>query len=69
MTPKAKIAIVGTGWWATHAHIPALLENPRAEMVLVDKNPAAVKAKLVTNTLIVCVHMKKISFTLPPIGL
>jgi predicted dehydrogenase len=44
MTTKAKIAIVGTGWWATHAHIPALLENLRAEMVLVDKNSAALKA-------------------------
>jgi predicted dehydrogenase len=44
MTTKAKIAIVGTGWWATHAHIPALLKNPRAELVLVDKNPTAVKA-------------------------
>src|SRR4030095_12540482 len=44
MTAKAKIAIVGTGWWATQAHIPALLENPRAELVLVDKNPAALQA-------------------------
>src|SRR5918911_1147625 len=41
---KAKIAVVGTGWWATTAHIPSLLENPRAEVVLVDKNPNALKA-------------------------
>jgi predicted dehydrogenase len=44
MTTKAKLALVGMGWWMTQAHIPALLENPRAEIVLVDKNPAALKA-------------------------
>lgn len=44
MTAKTKIAVVGTGWWATQAHIPALLENPRVQIVLVDKNPAALKA-------------------------
>src|SRR5574341_648895 len=44
MSEKAKIAVVGTGWWATTAHIPALLKNPRAEIVLVDKNPAALQA-------------------------
>lgn len=38
MTDKAKIAIIGTGWWATQAHIPALLNNPRAEIILVDRN-------------------------------
>ncbi|MCL4876619.1 MAG: Gfo/Idh/MocA family oxidoreductase [Anaerolineae bacterium] len=41
---KAKIAVIGTGWWATTAHLPALKENPRAEIVLVDKNPQALKA-------------------------
>src|SRR5687768_16753612 len=44
MATKAKIAVIGTGWWATQAHIPTLLENPRAEIVLVDKNPAALQA-------------------------
>ncbi|MHB8627450.1 MAG: Gfo/Idh/MocA family protein [Aggregatilineales bacterium] len=44
MASKVKIAVVGTGWWATTAHIPALKENPRAELVLVDKNPTALKA-------------------------
>src|SRR5258708_314949 len=44
MADKAKIAVIGTGWWATTAHIPSLKENPRAEIVLVDKNPAALKA-------------------------
>lgn len=45
MSEKVKIAVVGTGWWATTAHIPALLKNPRVEAVLlVDKNPAAARA-------------------------
>ena len=44
MTDKAKIAVIGTGWWATTAHIPALKANPRAEVVLVDRNPDALAA-------------------------
>ncbi len=44
MNNKVKIAVVGTGWWATAAHIPALVANPRAETILVDKNPRALKA-------------------------
>ena len=43
MIDQAKIAVIGTGWWATQAHIPALLENPRAEVILVDKNPEKLK--------------------------
>ena len=44
MSEKPAIAVVGTGWWATQAHIPALVKNPRVEVVLVDKNPNALKA-------------------------
>ena len=44
MSQKVKIAIIGTGWWATTAHIPTLKQNPRAEVILVDPNPAALKA-------------------------
>lgn len=45
MTDKAHIAVVGTGWWATTVHIPALLANPRAlPPVLVDKDPTRLKA-------------------------
>jgi predicted dehydrogenase len=43
MSTKAAIAVVGTGWWATQAHIPSLVNNPRVDVVLVDKNPAALK--------------------------
>src|SRR4051794_989769 len=31
----AKIAVIGTGWWATTAHLPALNANPAAEIVAV----------------------------------
>ena len=30
---KQRIAVIGTGWWATEHHIPSLLANPRAELV------------------------------------
>jgi predicted dehydrogenase len=43
MSDRVKIAIIGAGWWATQTHIPTLKENPRAEVVLVDKNPEALK--------------------------
>jgi predicted dehydrogenase len=33
MTEKARIAVIGTGWWATDTHIPGLLANPDAELV------------------------------------
>lgn len=39
---KARVAVVGTGWWSTTAHIPALKANPDAELVaLADKRPDA----------------------------
>jgi predicted dehydrogenase len=30
---RARIAVVGTGWWSTYTHIPGLLENPDAQLV------------------------------------
>lgn len=39
---KARIGIVGAGWWSTTAHLPALKENLDAELVSVaDKRPEA----------------------------
>jgi predicted dehydrogenase len=32
---KARIAVVGTGWWGTTAHLPALAIHPDAEIVAV----------------------------------
>ncbi|MDE0306918.1 MAG: Gfo/Idh/MocA family oxidoreductase [Albidovulum sp.] len=31
----ARIGVVGTGWWATTAHIPAAIANPRAEVAAI----------------------------------
>lgn len=33
MTKKARIAVIGAGWWATENHIPGLLANPDAELI------------------------------------
>lgn len=30
---KARIAVIGTGWWATYAHLPALVQRPDVEVV------------------------------------
>jgi predicted dehydrogenase len=35
LTTRARIGVIGTGWWATYAHLPALLSNPRAEVVAI----------------------------------
>ncbi|MBT3345737.1 MAG: Gfo/Idh/MocA family oxidoreductase [Gemmatimonadetes bacterium] len=40
MMQRARVAVIGTGWWATSVHIPALLENEAAELVaLCDRDP------------------------------
>jgi predicted dehydrogenase len=37
---KARIGIIGVGWWTTTAHIPGMLKNPDAELVAVaDRRP------------------------------
>ena len=42
---KARIAVVGAGWWATTAHIPAVQEDPNAELVAIcDRNGEKLKA-------------------------
>jgi predicted dehydrogenase len=35
---RIKCGVLGAGWWATFAHIPALLSHPRAELVAIQKN-------------------------------
>lgn len=31
----AKIGVIGTGWWATRAHLPAIVANPDADLVAI----------------------------------
>ena len=41
MTNKARIAVIGTGWWATDYHLPGLKSNPDAEVTAIcDTDPA-----------------------------
>lgn len=35
MPRKARIAVIGTGWWATTAHMPALRNHPSVEVVAI----------------------------------
>lgn len=32
---RARIGVVGAGWWATEFHIPALMDSPQAELVAI----------------------------------
>ena len=45
MPEKARIAVIGTGWWATTAHLPSLQEDPDAEIVAVSDLRPEVLAK------------------------
>ena len=43
MPDKARIAVIGTGWWATYAHIPTLKGHPDVDLVaLADSRPEVV---------------------------
>lgn len=45
MTQKARIGLIGAGWWATDTHIPALQRHPQAEIVAIcDANPTRLQA-------------------------
>src|SRR5882762_5603750 len=35
VSERARIGIIGTGWWATYAHLPSLTSYPRAEVVAI----------------------------------
>ncbi len=37
MPDTIQCGVIGAGWWATFAHIPALLGHPRAELVAIQK--------------------------------
>src|SRR5258708_37120414 len=43
-TRKARVAVIGTGWWTPTAHLPALQQNPEAELVaLCDRSAEALE--------------------------
>lgn len=45
---RPRLAVVGTGWWATYAHIPALREHAGAELVALS-DPNAEKLATVAS--------------------
>ncbi len=49
MPERARIAVIGTGWWATYTHIPGLLEYPAAELVAIaDRDPERLRIAATT---------------------
>src|SRR5689334_23058323 len=55
MTAKARIAVIGSGWWSTYTHIPGLLHHPDVELVAIcdrdrDKLGAAAAAYSIART-------------------
>ena len=45
MIYRARVAVIGTGWWATYTHIPGLLDYQAAELVAIaDRDPARLEA-------------------------
>lgn len=45
MAEQARIAMIGTGWWATYTHIPAVQARPDAALVAIcDRDPARLAA-------------------------
>ncbi|HCU73160.1 MAG TPA: hypothetical protein DGO43_05040 [Chloroflexi bacterium] len=41
---KARIGVIGAGWWSTYTHIPGLLNNPDAELAgICDTNDSALR--------------------------
>ncbi len=45
MPDKARIAVIGTGWWATTAHLPTLQAHPDAEIAAISDLRPEVLAK------------------------
>jgi len=43
---KVRIGIIGAGWWATSAHIPAVKSHPEAELVAVQSREMAKAEKI-----------------------
>ena len=45
MRSRVRVAVIGTGWWATATHIPALLDDPNVDLIaLCDANAERVQA-------------------------
>ena len=45
-TRKVVCGVIGTGWWGTYAHLPALISHPRAELVAIQTRDPDSAAKI-----------------------
>jgi predicted dehydrogenase len=43
---KVRCAVLGAGWWSTAAHIPSLRDNPKADLVAVQKRDRSMAQKV-----------------------
>src|SRR5580658_3009669 len=43
---KVRVGIIGAGWWATSAHIPAIKSHPDAELLAVQSREKAKSEKI-----------------------
>jgi len=46
---KVICGVLGAGWWATYAHIPALLSHPKAQLVAIQKRDAEEAKKVASD--------------------
>ena len=46
---KVRIGVIGAGWWATFAHIPAIKAHPHAELVAVQSRELASARKIASE--------------------
>ncbi|NQU39737.1 MAG: Gfo/Idh/MocA family oxidoreductase [Lentisphaerae bacterium] len=46
---RVRCAVVGAGWWACEAHLPALQKHPKAELVAVQKRTHEAAQKVADN--------------------
>lgn len=49
MLEKIKCGVIGAGWWATFAHIPALLGHPQAELIAIQNDNPQQAQKIATD--------------------
>lgn len=68
MPNQIKCGVIGAGWWATYAHIPALLEDPTAQLVAIQSRDSS-QAQKVANDFGVPLAYTKVSDLLAVQGL
>jgi predicted dehydrogenase len=51
---RIKCGVIGAGWWATFAHIPALLSDPRVELLAIQKSDREAAQKVAADFGVPC---------------